>query len=120
MALTTSWMFRTALGVILPLAAGCGAMAAGPPVRSVSQCTLAWDRVENPAVTEYRVAIWPDPSTANAPKQTFRVTAPTTAVPCKTAGANHDGTWRATVQACTKAKVCSEPSKPFTFIVGAK
>ena len=121
MASQMSWTRRVTLCVILPaLSASCGSMVSGLPVRSVSHCTLAWDQVENQAVAEYRVAVWPAQTTAGLPQKTVRVKAPTTAVPCKTAGASYDGTWQATVQACTKITVCSEPSMPLTFVVSAK
>lgn len=116
-----SWTFRISLSLIFPvLFASCGYLTISPPVRSVSQCILKWDPVNNPAVSEYRITVWPDQSTPNTPKQTHRVQAHDTTVSCGIAGANHDGTWWATVQACTKKEVCSEPSAPFTFVVSAK
>ena len=116
-----SWMFRMSLSLIFPvLFASCGHLTISPPVRSASQCILKWDQVNNPAVSEYRITVWPDQNTSNTPKQTHRVQAPNTTVPCSIAGANRDGTWWATVQACTKKEVCSEPSAPFTFVVSAK
>ncbi len=121
MDLKTSWTSWITLCFFLPaLSASCGSMAFGPPVRPAAKCTLAWDQVDNPSVVEYRVEVWPDQTPAKVPKQSFRVKVPNTAVPCNTAGVTHSGTWQATVQACTQKKICSEPSKPLTFIVSTK
>lgn len=116
-----SWIYRVGFSLTLPvLITSCGHKAFGPPVTSPAACALQWDWVDNLAVTEYRVTIWPDQTSPNPAKQTHRVLAPNTVVSCASAGANHDGTWWATVQACTKKGICGPPSTPFTFIVRTK
>jgi hypothetical protein len=97
------------------MAVGC---AHKPAVVTQSACAIAWDWVDNPYVSEYRVTVWPDTQTPNPSKSTHRVPAPNTTVPCKSAGADHDGKWLATVQACTKKNACSEPSKVMAFTIG--
>lgn len=118
MAAMRPWPDRIILSVMLPLLiTGCSHTIFGPPVVSASTCVLRWDWVDNSAVTEYLVTVWPDQKTPDPPKHTHRVQAPNTLVPCATAGASHDGLWWATVQACTKKGICSEPSASFTFVV---
>lgn len=116
-----SWIYRVGLSLTLPLLiAGCGQRVFGPPVTPPSKCALQWDWVDNLAVTEYRITVWPDRTTPDPTSQAHRVQAPTTVVSCASVGANHDGTWWATVRACTKKGTCSAPSAPFTFIVSSK
>ena len=110
------------LCLVLPLfLTSCGHRIAGPPVvASPAKCSLQWDWADNPAVTEYRVTVWSDQPGPTPLKHTQSVPGTNTAIPCSAVGIDHDGTWWATVQACTKKKICSEPSAPFTFVVSAK
>lgn len=108
---------RNALHVGIAMSLTIGGCASKPAVVTQSACMLAWDWVDNPYVSEYRVTVWLDSQTPNPSKSIHRVPAPNTMVPCKSVGANHDGAWLAIVQACTKKNVCSEPSKLMAFTI---
>jgi hypothetical protein len=84
-------------------------------------CAISWDKsADHWRVTEYRITVWRLNEQQAADKTTHVVKAPSTQVSCQEVGANKNGRWQATVQACLTDGTCSEASKPMSFQVAEK
>ncbi len=105
----------SAVGVMM-VGAAC---AVTPTVKP--SCAISWDRsADYWRVSEYRLTVWRLNDQQTSDKITHVVKAPATRVSCEEVGANKNGRWQATVQACMKDGTCSEASKPMSFQVAEK
>lgn len=92
--------------------AGC----IGTPVVKPS-CSISWDRTADWRIAEYRVKAGMLKEGKLDSKILHKVAAPATQVSCQEVGAQAEGVWQVTVEACLQDNTCSSPSKPISFKV---
>ncbi len=94
-----------------------GASCAIPSVVKPT-CVISWDRSADWRIHHYKVSVWRDGQVQG--NSAYTVSAPASQVSCQDVGAHEGGNWKATIQACLKDEICSEPSKPVSFTVVEK
>ena len=93
--------------------AGC----IGAPAVVQPSCSISWDGTPDWRIAEYRVTAGMIKEGAQVSKITHKVKAPATQVSCQEIGAQAEGIWQVTIEACLKDETCSPPSKPISFKV---
>ncbi len=101
-------------GAVVVLMGGC---VHKPIVVNGSTCTITWERVDDPLVKEYQVTVSPSGQPGERTKDMHRISSEITQVPCRTVGARNAGSWVASVRACKKQDVCSDPTEPVAFTI---
>jgi hypothetical protein len=73
------------------------------------QCSIAWNKTDDPKVTDYQLSVVEQSKQANAIVRF--IPADTTKVSCKDAGASHEGLWDVTVSSCYNKTTCGSPTE---------
>jgi hypothetical protein len=94
-----------------------GACAHRPIVVNKSTCTVSWDAVNDPRVSEYRVKMWPNVGKTEPQNVGYQVKAGKTQASCHDVGASTAGPWLVSVQACMEKNICSEPAGPIAITI---
>jgi hypothetical protein len=95
-----------------------GACAHRPVVVNKSTCTVSWDAVNDPRVSEYRVKMWPNNAGKTEPQNVgYQVKAGKTQASCHDIGASTAGPWLVSVRACMEKNICSEPAGPIAITI---
>jgi hypothetical protein len=89
---------------------GCAASSKQQQPTTVGpHCNISWDKTNDSKVTGYQLTVIDQGKQA---KKTIRfIPADTTTVSCKDAGADHEGLWGVTVQACYDKTTCGPPTE---------
>ena len=82
------------------------------------QCLIEWDKVNDPKVTRYQLTVINQENPAE--KTVLIIPAETTKLPCKNAGADHEGLWGVTVQSCYDTFTCSAPTEIVRMRIASK
>jgi len=104
--------------ISLSVSAGCAASLKQQPIIVKPDCSITWDKTNDPKVTGYQLTVI-DRSN-QAMKEMRFIPAHTTKMSCKDAGASHEGLWDVTVQSCYDALKCGSPSEVVPFGITAK
>jgi hypothetical protein len=88
---------------------GCAPLLTPTPTTVGPQCNIVWDKTPDPKVTWYQVTVT-DEST-QAKKIVQFIPSKNTAVSCKDAGADHEGTWNVSVRSCYDKSTCGPPTE---------
>jgi hypothetical protein len=81
-------------------------------------CSISWDKTNDPKVTRDQLTVINQESPAE--KTVLIMPAETTKLPCKDAGANHEGLWEVTVQSCYDTFTCSVPTDIVRMRIASK
>ena len=81
-------------------------------------CNITWDKTSDPKVTGYQLTVIDQSERAKQVVQFIPVD--TTKVSCGDAGANHEGLWGVTVQACYDKSTCGSPTEVTRMYITAK
>ena len=82
------------------------------------QCTISWDKTNDPKVTGYQITVIDQSKQA---KKTVRfIPANTAKISCKDAGTDHEGLWDVTVQSCYDKSTCGPPTEAARMRIIAK
>ena len=104
--------------ISLLVSVGCATPARQQPTTVGPQCSIEWDRVDDPKVTGYQLTVIDQSEQA---KQVVQfIPADKTKVSCKEAGANHEGLWDVTVQSCYDKSTCGPPTEVAGVHISAK
>ena len=104
--------------ISLPVSAGCAASLKQQSTIVKPDCSIAWDKTNDPKVTSYQLTVI---DRSNQAKKEMRfIPAHTTKMSCKDAGARHEGLWDVTVQSCYDTSTCGSPSEVVPFRITAK
>ena len=104
--------------VLLLVSAGCATPPKQQPITVGLQCSIAWDKTNDPKVTGYQLTVIDQSIPA---KKTVRfIPANTTKISCKDAGANHEGLWGVTVQSCYDKSMCGPSTEVIRMHITAK
>ena len=97
--------------LIIPLfvSVGCATLLKPTPTTVGPHCNIMWDKTTNPKVTWYQVTV-ADESDQGKKMARF-IPAESTQLPCKDAGADHEGIWAVTVQSCYHKSTCGPPTE---------
>ena len=82
------------------------------------QCLIEWDKVNDPKVTRYHLTVINQENPAE--KTVLIIPADTTKLPCKDAGADHEGPWGVIVQFCDDTFTCSVPTDIVRMRIASK
>jgi len=104
--------------ISLSVSAGCAASLKQQPTIVKPDCSITWDKTNDPKVTGYQLTVI-DRSNQAMEEMRF-IPAHTTKMSCKNAGASHEGLWDVTVQSCYDALKCGSPSEVVPFGITAK
>ncbi len=96
------------LMVSLLVSLGCATPSTQRPTTVGPACSISWDKTNDPKVTRYQLTVIKQENPAE--KTLLIFPAETTKLPCKDAGANHEGLWGATVQSCYDTFTCNVPT----------
>jgi hypothetical protein len=105
--------------VISPMGnAVCATPSKQTPTTVGPLCSITWDKTSDPKVTGYQLTVIDQSERA---KQVVQfIPADTTKVSCRDAGANHEGLWGVTVQACYNKSTCGSPTEVTRMYITAK
>ena len=107
------------LFMISPLMSlGCAAPSTQRSTTVGLQCLIEWDKVNDPKVTRYQLTVINQENPAE--KTVLIIPAETTKLPCKNAGADHEGLWGVTVQSCYDTFTCSAPTEIVRMRIASK
>ena len=104
--------------ISLLVSVGCATPGRQQPTTVGPQCSIEWDRVDDPKVTGYQLTVIDQSERAKQVVQFIPVD--TTKVSCGDAGANHEGLWGVTVQACYDKSTCGSPTEVTRMYITAK
>jgi hypothetical protein len=107
-----------ALMISLLMSLGCTTPSIQAPTTVGPQCSIEWDKVNDPKVTRYQLTVTNQENPAE--KTMLIIPAETTKLPCKDAGANHEGLWGVTVQSCYDTFTCSVPTDIVRMRIASK
>jgi hypothetical protein len=97
---------------------GCTTPSKPQPTTVGPQCSIAWDKTNDPKVTGYQLSVIDQ---GNEAKKIVRfIPANTTKVSCKDAGASHEGLWDVTLQSCYDKSTCGPPAEIVHIHISAK
>ena len=97
---------------------GCTPQSTETRVTVGPQCSIAWDKTNDPKVTGYQLTVTDE--SKQAKKSVRFIPADTTKVSCKDAGASHEGLWSVTVQSCYDKTTCGSPTEVARMHITAK
>ena len=104
--------------ISLLVSAGCATPARQKPTTVGPQCSIEWDRTDDPKVTGYQLTVIDQ---SEQTKQVVQfIPADKTKVSCLEAGANHEGLWDVAVQSCYDKSTCGPPTKVAGVHITAK
>ena len=104
--------------ISLSVSAGCAASLKQQPIIVKPDCSITWDKTNDPKVTGYQLTVI---DRNNQAKKGMRfIPVHTTKMSCKDAGASHEGLWDVTVQSCYDTSTCGSPSEVEPFHITAK
>lgn len=106
------------LMVSLLLSAGCATLSNPQPTTVGPQCSITWDKTNDPKVTDYHL-IMIDQSNETIKTERF-IPADTTTVSCKHAGADHAGLWGVVLRSCYDKSTCGAPTETAYIHITAK
>jgi hypothetical protein len=96
------------LMISLLVSLGCATPSTQHPTTVGPTCSISWDKINDPKVTRYQLTVINQKNPAE--KMVLIIPAETTKLPCKDAGADHEGLWGVTVQSCYDTFTCSVPT----------
>jgi hypothetical protein len=96
------------LMISLLMSLGCATPSTQQPTTVGPTCSISWDKTNDPKVTRYQLTVINQENPAE--KTVLIIPAETTKLPCKDAGADHEGLWGVTVQSCYDTFTCSVPT----------
>ena len=96
------------LMISLLVSLGCATPSTQQPTTVGPTCSISWDKTNDPKVTKYQLTVINQENPAE--KTVLIIPAETTKLPCKDAGADHEGLWGVTVQFCYDTFTCSVPT----------
>jgi len=109
---------QLALVISLMGNAGCATPSKQTPTTVGLLCSITWGKTSDPKVTGYQLTVIDQSERA---KQVVQfILADTTKVSCRDAGANHEGLWGVTVQACYDKSACGSPTEVTRTYITAK
>ena len=109
---------QLALVISLMGNAGCATPSKQTPTTVGLLCSITWDKTSDPKVTGYQLTVIDQSERA---KQVVQfIPADTTKLSCRDAGANHEGLWGVTVQACYDKSTCGSPTEVTRMYITAK
>ncbi len=106
------------LMISLLVSLGCATPSTQQPTIVGPQCLIEWDKVNDPKVIRYQLTVINQENPAE--KTVLIIPAETTKLPCKDAGANHEGLWGVTVQSCYDTFTCSVPTDIVRMRIASK
>jgi hypothetical protein len=104
--LSNHTMFLLMISLLMSLS--CATASTQRPTTVGPACSISWDKTNDPKVTRYQLTVINQENPAE--KTLLIIPAETTKLPCKDAGANHEGLWGVTVQSCYDTFTCSFPT----------
>lgn len=110
--------FQLLFMVSLLTSVGCATPSKTAPTTVGSQCSISWDKTNDPKVTEYQLTVTDESNQAK--KVVQFIPAATTKVSCREAGASHEGLWGVTVQSCYDKTTCGPPTQTARMRITAK
>ena len=104
--------------ISLLVSVGCATPSKQTPTTVGLLCSITWDKTSDPKVTGYQLTVIDQ---SERTKQVVHfIPADTTKVSCRDAGANHEGLWGVTVQACYDKSTCGFPTEVTRMYITAK
>ena len=104
--------------ISLLVSTGCATPPRQQPITVGPLCNIAWDKTNDPKVTGYQLTVI---DRSNQAKNAVKfISAHTTKISCKDAGANHEGLWDVTVQSCFDKSTCGPPTEIVPMHITAK
>jgi hypothetical protein len=104
--------------ISLLMSLGCATSPTQQPTTVGPQCLIEWDKVNDPKVIRYQLTVINQENPAE--KTVLIIPAETTKLPCKDAGADHEGLWGVTVQSCYDTLTCSAPTDIVRMRIASK
>jgi hypothetical protein len=104
--------------ILLSVSAGCATPVTQQPRTVGPQCSIMWDKTNDPKVTWYQLTVIDQSDQSH--KAVRFIPATITKISCKDAGANHEGLWDISVQSCFDKPTCGSPSKVVPIHIIAK
>jgi hypothetical protein len=104
--------------ISLPVSAGCTTPPKQQPKTAGPNCSIMWDRTNDPKVTWYQLTVIDQSDQSH--KAVRFIPANITKISCKDAGANHEGLWDISVQSCFDKSTCGSPSEVVPIHIIAK
>jgi hypothetical protein len=102
----------------LLVSVGCATPSKQQPATVGLQCTISWDKTNDPKVTGYQITVIDQ---SKQTKKTVRfIPTNTSKISCKDAGADHEGLWDVTVQSCYDKSTCGPPTEAARMHITAK
>ena len=109
---------QLALMLSLLLSVGCPTPSKQRLTTVGLDCSIMWDKINDPKVTEYQLTVTDESKPAK--KIVQFIPADTTKVSCRDAGAVHEGLWDVTVQSCYDKTTCGPPTEVARMRITAK
>ena len=106
------------LMISLLVSLGCATPSTQQPTIVGPQGLSEWDKVNDPKVTRYQLTVINQENPTE--KTVLIIPAETTKLPCKDAGADHEGLWGVTVQSCYDTFTCSVPTDIVRMRIASK
>jgi hypothetical protein len=106
------------LMISLLVSLSCATPSTQQPTTVGPTCSISWDKINDPKVTRYQLTVINQENPAE--KTVLIIPAETTKLPCKDAGANHEGLWEVTVQSCYDTFTCSVPTDIVRMRIASK
>jgi hypothetical protein len=106
------------LMISLLMSLGCATPSMQQPTTVGPTCSISWDKTNDPKVTRYQLTVINQENPAE--KTVLIIPAETTKLPCKDAGAGHEGLWEVTVQSCYDTFTCSVPTDIVRMRIASK
>ena len=104
--------------ISLLVSLGCAIPSTQQPTAVGPTCSISWDKTNDPKVIRYQLTVINQENPAE--KTVLIIPAETTKLPCKDAGANHEGLWGVTVQSCYDTFTCSVPTDIVRMRIASK